>query len=178
MTFGKVMGGGFPAAAFGGRAEYMSRLAPAGPVYQAGTLSGNPVATTAGLTTLRLATSDVYAHLDKTAEAVASIVGEALSAEGVPHLFQFAGNLFSVFFVDPASTPRVRNFAEARSQAAYRFRAFFHAMLDHGVHLPPSVFEAWSVSAAHDDDALDRIAAAAPAAARAAAAAQPDDGGS
>ena len=172
MTFGKVMGGGFPAAAFGGRADVMALLAPAGPVYQAGTLSGNPVAITAGLATLRLATPDVYAHLDKTAAAVADLVGGALTKEGVPHLVQFAGNLFSVFFVDPAQTPNVRNFDDARSQAQHRFRAFFHAMLAAGVHLPPSPFEAWFVSAAHDAEALDRIAAAAPVAARAAATAE------
>jgi glutamate-1-semialdehyde 2,1-aminomutase len=172
MTFGKVMGGGFPAAAFGGRSEVMAQLAPAGPVYQAGTLSGNPVAITAGLTTLRLATDDVYAHLDRTAATVAGLVGEALTKEGVPHLVQFAGNLFSVFFVDPARTPVVRDFADARGQAQHRFRAFFHAMLDAGVHLPPSAFEAWFVSAAHHGEALDRIAAAAPLAARAAATAE------
>ncbi|WP_020579510.1 glutamate-1-semialdehyde 2,1-aminomutase [Actinopolymorpha alba] len=175
MTFGKVMGGGFPAAAFGGRAAHMAQLAPGGPVYQAGTLSGNPVATTAGLTTLRLATDEVYHHLDRTAAVVADLVSAALAKEGVPHLAQFAGNLFSIFFVDPAEVPRVRDFADARTQAQHRFRAFFHAMLDGGVHLPPSAFEAWFVSAAHDDAALDRIAAAVPAAARAAAAAQPDE---
>jgi glutamate-1-semialdehyde 2,1-aminomutase len=153
----------------------MAQLAPAGPIYQAGTLSGNPVATTAGLTTLRLATPDVYTRLDDTAAAVGEIVGTALAKEGVPHLVQYAGNLFSVFFVDPDELPRVRNFAEVRGQAAYRFAAFFHAMLEGGVHLPPSVFEAWFVSAAHDAAALDRIAAAAPVAARAAAAAQPSE---
>ncbi|MET9019818.1 glutamate-1-semialdehyde 2,1-aminomutase [Actinopolymorpha sp. NPDC004070] len=174
VTFGKVMGGGFPAAAFGGKAAHMERLSPAGPVYQAGTLAGNPVATTAGLTTLRLADAQVYAHLDKTAATVAGLVGEALTKEGVPHLPQFAGNLFSIFFVDPTEVPRVRNFADARSQAQHRHRAFFHAMLDGGVHLPPSAFEVWFVSAAHDEEALERIASALPAAARAAAAAEPD----
>jgi glutamate-1-semialdehyde 2,1-aminomutase len=174
VTFGKVMGGGFPAAAFGGKASYMERLSPSGPVYQAGTLAGNPVATTAGLTTLRLATSEVYAHLDRTAATIAGIVSEALSKEGVPHLPQFAGNLFSIFFVDPSEVPRVRDFDHARSQAQHRFRAFFHAMLDGGVHLPPSAFEVWFVSAAHDEEAVERIARAVPAAARAAAAAQPD----
>jgi glutamate-1-semialdehyde 2,1-aminomutase len=175
MTFGKVMGGGFPAAAFGGRADYMAQLAPSGPIYQAGTLSGNPVATTAGLTTLRLATSEVYARLNETAAAVGEIVGAALAKEGVPHLVQYAGNLFSIFFVDPVEMPRVRDFAEVRGQDAYRFGAFFHAMLEGGVYLPPSVFEAWFVSAAHDATALDRIAAVAPVAARAAAAAQPPE---
>jgi glutamate-1-semialdehyde 2,1-aminomutase len=174
MTFGKVMGGGFPAAAFGGKQEYMAQLSPVGPVYQAGTLSGNPIATTAGLTTLRLADEALYAKLDKTAETVARIVSDALSKQGVPHLPQFAGNLFNIFFVDPATTPRVRDFDAARSQAQHRFRAFFHAMLDGGVHLPPSAFEVWFVSAAHDDEALSRIENAAEQAARAAAAATPE----
>jgi glutamate-1-semialdehyde 2,1-aminomutase len=174
MTFGKVMGGGFPAAAFGGKEEYMAQLSPVGPVYQAGTLSGNPIATTAGLTTLRLADEALYAKLDKTAETVARIVSDALSKQGVPHLPQFAGNLFNIFFVDPATTPRVRDFDAARSQAQHRFRAFFHAMLDGGVHLPPSAFEVWFVSAAHDDEALSRIENAAEQAARAAAAATPE----
>jgi glutamate-1-semialdehyde 2,1-aminomutase len=174
MTFGKVMGGGFPAAAFGGKAEYMEQLAPTGPVYQAGTLSGNPVATTAGLTTLRLATEQTYTQLSQVAANVADIVSSALTKEGVPHLVQFAGTLFSVFFVDPERIPRVRDFDDARSQEQHRFRAFFHAMLDGGVHLPPSPFEAWFVSTAHGDEALERIAAAVPAAARAAAAARPD----
>ena len=174
-TFGKVMGGGFPAAAFGGRADVMAQLSPAGPVYQAGTLSGNPVATTAGLTTLRLATDEVYAALDSTAAAVAGLVTKELSDAGVPHIVQAAGNMFSPFFVDDAAT-EVRDFAQAGRQQLHRFRAFFHAMLDQGVYLPPSAFETWFVSAAHDDRAIDRIAAALPAAAAAAAAARPDEG--
>jgi glutamate-1-semialdehyde 2,1-aminomutase len=172
MTFGKVMGGGFPAAAFGGRADVMSRLAPAGPVYQAGTLSGNPVATTAGLTTLRLATDAVYAGLDTTSATIQSLVGDALRAEGVPHVVQSAGNLFSVFFVDTDEMSAIRNFDDASRQALPRHRAFFHAMLDSGVYLPPSAFEAWFVSAAHDQGAIDRIAQALPGAAAAAARAE------
>ncbi|WP_026874635.1 glutamate-1-semialdehyde 2,1-aminomutase [Jiangella gansuensis] len=168
-TFGKVMGGGFPAAAFGGRAEVMQLLAPAGPVYQAGTLSGNPVATTAGLTTLRLADADVYAHLDATAKTIGGLVGEALTAAGVPHVVQYAGNLFSVFFVDGDGP--VTDFAAAKRTSTPRFGAFFNSMLAAGVYLPPSAFEAWFVSAAHDDRALDRIAQALPAAAAAAASA-------
>lgn len=175
-TFGKVMGGGFPAAAFGGRADVMASLAPVGPVYQAGTLSGNPVATTAGLTTLRLATPDVYDRLDLVAAALQAMVADALSAEGVPHVVQAAGNLFSCFFTDDDSLRQVRNFDDASRQALHRHRAFFHAMLDNGVYLPPSAFEAWFVSAAHDDAVLDRIAAAVPIAARAAALATPDEG--
>ena len=173
MTFGKVMGGGFPAAAFGGRADVMSALAPEGPVYQAGTLSGNPVATTAGLSTLRLATDEVYARIDKVADTVKQLASSALSEAGVPHVAQSAGNLFSVFFVREPDAGPIVDFAGAQRQELHRFRAFFHAMLERGVYLPPSAFEAWFVSAAHDDPAVERVAAALPYAARAAARAQP-----
>ncbi len=166
-TFGKVMGGGFPAAAFGGRADLMAQLAPAGPVYQAGTLAGNPVATTAGLTTLRLADDAVYAKLDATASTIGGLAGEALTKAGVPHVVQYAGNLFSVFFVNEGTA--VTDFATAKSADTARFAAFFNAMLDAGVYLPPSAFEIWFVSAAHDDAAVQRIADALPAAAEAAA---------
>jgi glutamate-1-semialdehyde 2,1-aminomutase len=165
MTFGKVMGGGFPAAAFGGRAEVMAQLAPAGPVYQAGTLSGNPVATAAGLATLRHCTPEVYARLDATARTVAGLASAALSREGVAHRVQFAGTMFSVFFTDA----EVWDYATAKTQDTERFKAFFHSMLADGVYLPPSAFEAWFVSSAHDEAAVARIAEALPAAARAAA---------
>jgi glutamate-1-semialdehyde 2,1-aminomutase len=177
MTFGKVMGGGFPAAALGGRADLMKHLAPEGPVYQAGTLSGNPVATTAGLTTLRLATDEVYARLDEVSARVQALAGEALQQAGVPHVISAAGNLFSVFFVEDGDVTEVRDFAGAQRQAQHRFRAFFHAMLAHGVYLPPSAFEGWFLSAAHDEEALGRIAAALPHAAKAAAAARADEEG-
>ncbi|GAB3945184.1 hypothetical protein GCM10029976_070520 [Kribbella albertanoniae] len=170
MTFGKVMGGGFPAAAFGGRADVMAHLAPEGSVYQAGTLSGNPIATTAGLTTLRLATDEVYAKLDRTALTIQSLVSTALDKEGVPHVIQAAGNLFSVFFVESEENAVIKNFGDAGAQVLPRFGAFFHAMLDGGVYLPPSAFEAWFVSSAIDDDGLAEIESAlAPAAAAAAA---------
>jgi glutamate-1-semialdehyde 2,1-aminomutase len=168
VTFGKVMGGGLPAAAFGGRAEIMSRLAPVGPVYQAGTLSGNPLATAAGLTTLRACTPEVYAAVDSFSESLRKLTGEALAAAGVPYFMSVAGNLFSVFF---GITEPVTNFTEAKRVSSPAYAAFFHAMLDRGVYLPPSPYEAWFVSAAHDDAALARIADALPAAARAAAAA-------
>jgi glutamate-1-semialdehyde 2,1-aminomutase len=171
FTFGKVMGGGLPAAAFGGRADVMAMLAPAGPVYQAGTLAGNPIATTAGLATLRACDDAVYARLDAAAARLGAEVSAALAAQGVAHRVQAAGNLFSVFF---AERP-VRSWADAAAQAAWRYRPFFHAMLDAGVYLPPSAFEAWFVSAAHDDDVLDRVVAALPAAARAAASAVPPE---
>jgi glutamate-1-semialdehyde 2,1-aminomutase len=166
MTFGKVMGGGFPAAAFGGRADVMSMLSPEGPVYQAGTLSGNPVATTAGLATLRLADPGVYERLTKAGEAIQSGAAEALTAAGVPHVVQAAGTMFSVFFTGEP----VRDFATASTQDTAAFAAFFHAMLEAGVYLPPSAYEAWFVSAAHDDAAVETVLAALPGAARAAAA--------
>jgi glutamate-1-semialdehyde 2,1-aminomutase len=167
-TFGKVMGGGLPAAAFGGRAEIMDRLAPVGPVYQAGTLSGNPLATAAGLATLTACTPEVYARVDEAAAAVAKLAADALTAEGVPFTLQEAGSLFSFFLgVDGP----VRDFDAARGQSGPAYAAFFHAMLDGGVYLPPSPFEAWFLSAAHDERAIGQIADALPAAARAAAAA-------
>ncbi|KAB8190492.1 glutamate-1-semialdehyde 2,1-aminomutase [Nonomuraea phyllanthi] len=167
MTFGKVMGGGLPAAAFGGRAEVMAQLAPEGPVYQAGTLSGNPLACAAGLATLRALDAAAYERVDAAAMAVGRAASEALSAAGVPHRLQRAGSLFSIFFTDA----EVTNFAEAKAQDTAAFTAFFHAMLDQGVYLPPSAYEAWFLSASHDDEALNRVADALPAAAKAAAAA-------
>jgi glutamate-1-semialdehyde 2,1-aminomutase len=166
MTFGKVMGGGLPAAAFGGRAEIMDLLAPLGPVYQAGTLSGNPLATAAGLATLRACTPEVYARVDAAAAEVAKLAADALGTAGVPFHLQEAGNLFSVFL---GRTGQVRDFDGARRQSGAAYAAFFHAMLDGGVYLPPSPYEAWFLSAAHDDEALSRIAEALPAAAGAAA---------
>jgi len=164
FTFGKVMGGGFPAAAFGGPAALMAALAPDGPVYQAGTLSGNPVATAAGLATLQRCTPEVYAHLDAVAHTVADAAAAALSAAGVPHTVQWAGSMFSIFFCEGL----VRDYDDAKRTSAPAYAAFFHAMLAQGVHLPPSAYEVWFVSAAHDAAAVDRILAALPAAASAA----------
>ncbi len=166
MTFGKVMGGGLPAAAFGGRGDIMSALAPDGPVYQAGTLSGNPIATTAGLTTLRLATPAVYDHLSAVADTIRTAAAAAFTAAGVPHVIQSTGSMFSVFLTDEP----VRDFAGASRTDAAAYGAFFHAMLERGVHLPPSAYEAWFVSAAHDDRAVQTVLDALPAAAQAAAA--------
>lgn len=172
LTFGKVVGGGMPVAALGGRAEIMERLAPLGPVYQAGTLSGNPVAVTAGVTTLRLADDAVYAKLDEVAALLQREVSAALAAEGVAHGVQRAGNLFSFLFGE-AVAGGARDYAGVLAQESWRYAPFFHAMLDAGVSLPPSVFEAWFVTAAHDDAAISRILDALPAAARAAAGARP-----
>ncbi|RNL84433.1 glutamate-1-semialdehyde 2,1-aminomutase [Halostreptopolyspora alba] len=165
VTFGKVMGGGVPAAAFGGRADLMERLTPAGPVYQGGTLSGNPLATAAGLATLRNATPDVYAHIDRVSARVSEAVGQELSAAGVPHRIQHGGNLFTVFFTEN----EVTDFDGARAQDTGQYAAFFNAMLEQGVYLPAAAFEAWFLSAAHDDAAIDRVISALPKAARAAA---------
>ena len=165
FTYGKVMGGGLPAAAFGGRAEIMSRLAPAGPVYQAGTLSGNPLACAAGLTSLRLADAGVYKRLDELSAKVGALASDALNTAGVPHRLSYAGNMFSIFFTDAD----VADYEGAKTQNTDAFRAFFHTMLARGVYLPPSSYESWFVSTAIDDAALEQIAEALPYAAAAAA---------
>ena len=165
FTYGKVIGGGMPLAAVAGGAEIMDLLAPEGPVYQAGTLSGNPVATTAGLATLEHCTPDVYAHLNRTSADVSRIVSEAFTRHGIAHQAPIAGNLFSFFLTDIP----VRTYDDARTQDTAAFGRFFHAMLDNGVWLPPSAYEAWFVSAAHTDDDLAIIERAADVAAGAAA---------
>jgi glutamate-1-semialdehyde 2,1-aminomutase len=170
VTFGKVVGGGLPLAALGGRAEIMDYLAPLGPVYQAGTLSGNPVAVAAGIATLRAADAEVYHRLNLAAETISNATSAALEDAGVAYSVQYAGNLFSFAFREGVP----ENYADVKAQDAFRYPPFFHAMLDAGVSLPPSVYEAWFVSAALDDEATDRILAALPAAARAAAAATPE----
>ncbi|GAA1884946.1 glutamate-1-semialdehyde 2,1-aminomutase [Williamsia serinedens] len=169
-TFGKVMSGGLPAAAFGGRADIMGHLAPTGPVYQAGTLSGNPVAVAAGLATLRLADADVYTALDANAARLGAMITEALTAEGVAHRVQFAGSMVSVFFTTDTDTAIV-DYAGVKATQTWRFAPFFHALLERGVYPPPSAFEAWFVSAALDEDAFGVLADALPAAAAAAGAA-------
>ena len=171
LTFGKVIGGGLPAAALGGREEVMNHLAPLGPVYQAGTLSGNPLAMAAGVAQLTHATADVYRHIDATSLALSGALSTELDRAGVDHSIQRAGNLFSVAF--GTSSAGVVNYADALAQESYRYAPFFHSMLDSGVYLPPSVFEAWFLSSAHDDTAMNRIYDALPAAAAAAATATP-----
>ena len=172
VTFGKVVGGGMPLAAIGGRTEIMDLLAPDGPVYQAGTLSGNPLATAAGLATLQLADDAVYASVAARAQAISEVVSAALTEQGVPHRVQRAGSLFSFMFGQRAAEQGVSDYEAARAQETWRYGPFFHAFLEAGVGLPPSVFEAWFVSAAHGEAELETIATAAPAAARAAARAQ------
>jgi glutamate-1-semialdehyde 2,1-aminomutase len=170
-TFGKVMSGGLPAAAFGGRSDVMARLAPSGPVYQAGTLAGNPVAVAAGLATLRAAGDEVYRLLDRNARRLGELISDALTAEGVAHHVQYAGNMVSVFFADEP----VRDYATAAASQTWRFPPFFHALLQRGIYPPPSAFECWFVNSAMDDSAFDLIAEALPHAAAAAAAATEED---
>lgn len=169
ITFGKVVGGGLPLAAIGGPAALMELLAPLGPVYQAGTLSGNPLAVAAGRTTLDHLDADAYARIDAAATTIADAVASALAEAGVTHVVQRSGNLFSIQFAAEAPV----DYDTVRAQDAFRYPPFFRAMLEQGVSLPPSVFEAWFVSAAHDDAAVARIIDALPAAARAAAEARP-----
>lgn len=156
FTYGKVIGGGYPVAAVAGSANVMDLLAPVGAVYQAGTLSGNPVATAAGLATLELCDDALYATLDRRATEVGQVVSEALSEQGVAHRLQRGGNLFSIFF----SPDEVRSFEDTQHQDVKKFAAFFHAMLSQGVSLPPSAYEAWFVSGAHTDGDIALIAAA------------------
>lgn len=161
-TLGKVIGGGLPVGAYGGRAELMDLVAPAGPVYQAGTLSGNPLAMTAGLATLRALDDQAYAALSGVSTELQAGLEQALRAEHVPGIVQRAGSMLTLFFTDRP----VRNFVDARAADHRRFAAFFHAMLERGIHLPPSGYEAWFVSAAHDQDAIEKTLITARAALR------------
>ncbi len=167
ITFGKVVGGGMPLAALGGSAAVMDMLAPVGPVYQAGTLSGNPLSVAAGIATLRLATPEVYQRIDASAERLSAALDAALTDAGVVHSVPRAGNLFGVAFLPEAP----RDYAIAQTQESFRYAPFFHSMREQGVALPPSVFEAWFLTAAHGEEELAAIEAALPVAAAAAASA-------
>ena len=167
-TFGKVISGGLPAAAFGGHADIMDHLAPVGPVYQAGTLSGNPIAMAAGKKSLELATEQIYDTIRVHADRLADLIHDALGAVGVAHHIQRAATMLSVRFADGEG----HNFSDMKQADTFRYAPFFHALLDNGVYTPPSVFETWFVSAALTDDDFDRIEAALKPAAQAAAAAQ------
>jgi glutamate-1-semialdehyde 2,1-aminomutase len=171
LTFGKVLGGGLPAAAYGGRAELLRLVAPEGPVYQAGTLSGNPLATAAGLATLSLLDDDAYRRLDDLADQLCAGLRAAFDKAGLAATVQQAGNLFSVFM----SADPVVDYDGARRQDTAAYARFFHAMLERGVYLPPSAFEAWFVSTAHGSAEVDKVLAAAAEAAEQAAAAQRSD---
>jgi glutamate-1-semialdehyde 2,1-aminomutase len=158
-TLGKVIGGGLPVGAFGGRADIMQMLAPCGPVYQAGTLSGNPMAIAAGMATLReLLREGVFAGLCARTEALLEGLRASAAASGVPFTTAQAGSMFGLFFT---AEPVVRSFAQAVTCDVARFRRFFHAMLDGGVYLAPSAFEAGFLSTAHTAAHIEETIAAA-----------------
>jgi glutamate-1-semialdehyde 2,1-aminomutase len=156
LTFGKVIGGGLPVGAVAGRRDVMEHLAPLGPVFHAGTLSGNPLAVAAGLTTLRMVDDAFYKRLQQIAQVVADAVHDALSSAGVAHEINYAGGLFSIFF----SHAPVTDYASAQQQSSSTYATFFHALLDAGVYIPPSPYEAWFVSGAHDEETLERTSVA------------------
>jgi glutamate-1-semialdehyde 2,1-aminomutase len=164
-TLGKIIGGGLPVGAFGGRREVMQQLAPAGPVYQAGTLSGNPLAMAAGLATLRLLDDEpLYARLEATTAALLRGLEAAASAAGVGFATAQCGSMFGLFFTAGASTAAPGCFADVMGCDAAAFRRFFHAMLQRGVYLAPSAYEAGFVSAAHGEREIEATLAAARAA--------------
>ncbi|MGC8907531.1 MAG: glutamate-1-semialdehyde 2,1-aminomutase [Desulfomonilaceae bacterium] len=155
---GKIIGGGLPCAAFGGSKEIMEFLAPVGGVYQAGTLSGNPLAVTAGIATLRILQRDnPYPMLEKTSAALQHGLEAVFSEKGVPHTVNRVGSMLSVFF-HPGP---VHSYDDALQADRELFRSFFARMLDNGIYLAPSPFEAWFVGVAHTDDVIERTIAAA-----------------
>jgi glutamate-1-semialdehyde 2,1-aminomutase len=152
-TLGKIIGGGMPVGAFGGRRDIMEHIAPLGPVYQAGTLSGNPVAMAAGLKTLELLSAEgFHAQLSAKVETLVNgMMSEAKSA-GIPMTENHAGGMFGLFFTDAT---KVTNFAETTACDQERFKKFFHGMLNEGIYLAPSAYEAGFVSIAHTDEDLN-----------------------
>jgi glutamate-1-semialdehyde 2,1-aminomutase len=157
-TLGKVIGGGLPVGAYGGRAEIMDRIAPAGPVYQAGTLSGNPLAVSAGLATLRrLQKEDPYGRMEQRGAALQRALVEAAAASGIPVRVNRIGSMLTLFFTNC----EVTDFDSAKTSDLNRFNAFFHAMLDQGIYLPPSQFEVAFISAAHTESDIDHTIKAA-----------------
>lgn len=158
-TLGKIVGGGMPAAAFGGRADIMASLAPVGPVYQAGTLSGNPVAMAAGLATLELIDEPgFYESLTKKTKQLIDGLAAAADDVGIAMATECEGGMFGLVFTD---APSVRSFDQVAAADVERFKQFFHGMLGEGVYLAPSAFEAGFVSAAHDDEEISATIAAA-----------------
>ena len=162
-TLGKIIGGGMPVGAYGGRRDLMQQIAPAGPIYQAGTLSGNPVAMAAGLAMLELvAKPDFHAGLARSTTALCAGLEEAARAAGVPFTTNHVPGMFGLFF----STGPVRSFRDATTCDTTAFRRFFHAMLARGVYFAPSAFEAGFISSAHGDVEIDATLYAARAAFR------------
>jgi len=158
---GKIIGGGLPVGAYGGSRKIMSLISPEGPVYQAGTLSGNPLAMSAGLTTLEILQEEgTYETLEAISDSVEQLLLDAASAAGVPVCVNRVGSMIGLFFVDQPGQ-KVTDYADATACHADRFASFFNAMLDEGVMLAPSMFEAMFVSLAHDPQAIDQTQAAA-----------------
>ncbi|MEJ2130924.1 MAG: glutamate-1-semialdehyde 2,1-aminomutase [Gammaproteobacteria bacterium] len=161
-TLGKVVGGGMPVGAFGGRADVMARIAPEGPVYQAGTLSGNPIAMRAGLTMLEVVSEEgFHARLSAATESLVRGLEDAAAEANVAVKANRVCGMFGLFFT---SAPEVTRYEHVMNSDTTRFQTFFHLMLDHGVYLAPSAFEAGFVSAAHDQEAIEQTIAAARAA--------------
>jgi glutamate-1-semialdehyde 2,1-aminomutase len=159
-TLGKIIGGGLPVGAFGGRAEIMDHVAPVGDVYQAGTLSGNPLATVAGLTMLRLLDDDLYTALEENTRYLCDGLAERATAAGVPVRLNSVCGMFGLFF----TAGEVTEFDHVANADVNRFNRFFHAMLDNGVYLAPSAFEAGFLSSMHNTEVLDATLDAAEAA--------------
>jgi glutamate-1-semialdehyde 2,1-aminomutase len=160
-TLGKIIGGGMPVGAYGGRRDLMQQIAPAGPIYQAGTLSGNPVAMAAGLAMLELvAKPDFHAGLARSTTALCEGLEEAARAAGVPFTTNHVPGMFGLFF----SAGPVRSFSDATTCDTTAFRRFFHAMLARGVYFAPSAFEAGFISSAHGDAEIEATLDAARAA--------------
>ncbi|MCA8962086.1 MAG: glutamate-1-semialdehyde 2,1-aminomutase [Planctomycetes bacterium] len=158
-TLGKIVGGGLPVGAIAGPATLMTQLSPVGPIYQAGTLSGNPLSVAAGLATLRILERDrdaIYSRLDRATDRLVKGLSDAFGEKGIPHQAAHHGSMFGIYF----SGEPVRNFAEASRSDRERFKRYFHAMLDAGIYFACSPFEAGFVSLAHDDAAIDETIAA------------------
>ena len=151
-TMGKVIGGGMPIGAFGGKREIMEMLAPAGPVYQAGTLSGNPVAVAAGLATLNELHAELYRTLEERAGQLESGIRENLQTLDMPCTYQRVGSMACLFFTDRT----VRNFEDALTCDTEAFGQYYHSMLEQGIYLPPSQFEAFFISAAHSEEDIEK----------------------
>jgi glutamate-1-semialdehyde 2,1-aminomutase len=159
LTFGKVIGGGFPVGAFGGKKEIMQHLAPAGSVYQAGTLSGNPVATAAGFATLSRLDQhpEIYDHLDRKTQQLGEGLAGIFSEKGIAHTINRLGSMISVHFGEEPVT----DFASASRAGIGKFKQFFHHMLNEGIYLPPSAYESWFISDALSEEDVERTLAAA-----------------
>jgi glutamate-1-semialdehyde 2,1-aminomutase len=151
-TLGKIIGGGMPVGAYGGRRDLMEQMSPAGPVYQAGTLSGNPLAVAAGLATLELLDAAGYERLEMLGQRLESGMRAAIESKGWPLRFQRVGSMFCLYFRRDA----VRNYEDARACDLDAFTKYFHGMLERGVYLAPSQFEAGFLSLAHDEADVDR----------------------